>query len=104
MGNAISVCFKKYATFSGRASRSEYWFFYLFYIIIYVIGMVVESSAGITNLSTLFVLPILLPQLAVSVRRMHDTDHSGWFLLVPIYNLILLCTASTSGSNKHGDL
>ena len=66
--------------------------------------MVVESSAGITNLSTLFVLPILLPQLAVSVRRMHDTDHSGWFLLVPIYNLILLCTASTSGSNKHGDL
>jgi uncharacterized membrane protein YhaH (DUF805 family) len=104
MGNAISVCFKKYATFSGRASRSEYWFFYLFYIIIYVIGMVVESSAGITNLSTLFILPILLPQLAVSVRRMHDTDHSGWFLLVPIYNLILLCTASTSGSNKHGDL
>jgi uncharacterized membrane protein YhaH (DUF805 family) len=104
MGNAISVCFKKYATFSGRASRSEYWFFYLFYIIIYVVGMVVESSAGITNLSTLFVLPILLPQLAVSVRRMHDTDHSGWFLLVPIYNLILLCTASTSGSNKHGDL
>jgi len=104
MGNAISVCFKKYATFSGRASRSEYWFFYLFYIIIYVIGMVVESSAGITNLSTLFVLPILLPQLAVSVRRMHDTDHSGWFLLVPIYNLILLCTASTPGSNKHGDL
>ncbi len=104
MGNAISVCFKKYATFSGRANRSEYWFFYLFYIIIYVIGMVVESSAGITNLSTLFILPILLPQLAVSVRRMHDTDHSGWFLLVPIYNLILLCTASTSGSNKHGDL
>ena len=104
MGDAISVCFKKYATFSGRASRSEYWFFYLFYIIIYVIGMVVEISAGITNLSTLFILPILLPQLAVSVRRMHDTDHSGWFLLVPIYNLILLCTASTSGSNKHGDL
>ena len=104
MGNAISVCFKKYATFSGRASRSEYWFFYLFYIIVYFIGMVVEGATGITNLSTLFVLPILLPQLAVSVRRMHDTDHSGWFLLVPIYNLILLCTASTSGSNKHGDL
>lgn len=104
MGNAISVCFKKYATFSGRASRSEYWFFYLFYIIIYVIGMVVESSAGITYLSTLFILPIWLPQLAVSVRRMHDTNHSGWFLLVPIYNLILLCTASTSGSNNHGDL
>lgn len=104
MGNAISVCFKKYATFSGRASRSEFWFFYLFYIIVYFIGMVVEGAAGITNLSTLFILPLWLPQLAVSVRRMHDTDHSGWFILVPIYNLILLCTASTSGSNKHGDL
>jgi uncharacterized membrane protein YhaH (DUF805 family) len=104
MGNAISVCFKKYATFSGRASRSEYWFFYLFYIIIYVIGMVVEGAAGVVGLSYLFILPIWLPTLAASVRRMHDTDHSGWFLLVPIYNLVLLCTASTPGSNKHGDL
>jgi len=104
MGNAISVCFKKYATFSGRASRSEFWFFYLFYIIIYFIGMVVEGAAGVVGLSYLFILPLWLPQLAVSVRRMHDTDHSGWFILVPIYNLILLCTASTSGSNKHGDL
>ena len=104
MGNAISVCFKKYATFNGRASRSEYWFFYLFYMIIYVIGMVVESSAGIQNLSTLFVLPILLPQIAASVRRMHDTGRSGWFLLIPIYNLVLLCTASNPGSNKYGDL
>ena len=104
MGNAISVCFKKYATFTGRASRSEYWFFYLFYIIVYFIGMVVEGATGITNLSTLFVLPILLPSLAASVRRMHDTGHSGWFILVPIYNLILACTASNPGSNKYGDL
>ena len=104
MGNAISVCFKKYATFTGRASRSEFWFFYLFYIILYAIGMIVESSAGIANLSYLFVLPLWLPQLAVSIRRMHDTDRSGWFILVPIYNLVLLCTASTPGSNKHGDL
>lgn len=94
MGNAISVCFKKYATFSGRASRSEYWFFYLFYIIVYVLGMVIEGAAGIVGLSYLFILPIILPTLAVSVRRMHDTGHSGWFLLIPIYNLVLLCTAS----------
>jgi uncharacterized membrane protein YhaH (DUF805 family) len=95
MGNAISVCFKKYATFEGRASRSEFWFFYLFYIIIYVLGMVVEGAAGIANLSLLFIIPLWLPQLAVSVRRMHDTGRSGWFILVPIYNLVLLCTAST---------
>lgn len=104
MGNAVSVCFKKYATFTGRASRSEFWFFYLFYIIILIIGSVAESAAGITGLSYLFILPLWLPQLAVSVRRMHDTDRSGWFILVPIYNLVLLCTASTPGSNKHGDL
>jgi uncharacterized membrane protein YhaH (DUF805 family) len=104
MGNAISVCFKKYATFSGRASRSEYWFFYLFYVIVYLLGMVVEGAAGIAGLSYLVILPIFIPTLAVSVRRMHDTDRSGWFLLVPIYNLVLLCTSSTPGSNKHGDL
>ena len=104
MGNAISVCFKKYATFDGRASRSEFWYFYLFYIIILVIGSVVETAAGIANLRYLFIIPLWLPQLAVSVRRMHDTDRSGWFILVPIYNLVLLCTASTPGSNKHGDL
>ena len=128
MGNAISVCFKKYATFDGRASRSEFWYFYLFYIIILFIGSVVETAAGIANLSYLFIIPLWLPQLAVSVRRMHDTDRSGWFILVPIYNLILLCTATNPpcdqnpvkklenvelrrrhrvgsfGSNKHGDL
>ena len=104
MGNAISVCFKKYATFGGRASRSEFWYFYLFYIIILFIGSVVETAAGIANLSYLCIIPLWLPQLAVSVRRMHDTDRSGWFILVPIYNLILLCTASNPGSNKYGDL
>jgi len=104
MGTAISVCFKKYATFGGRASRSEYWFFYLFYVIVYVLGMVIEGAAGIVGLSYLFILPIFLPTLAVAVRRMHDTGRSGWFLLVPIYNLVLACSASNPGSNKYGDL
>jgi len=104
MGNAISVCFKKYATFEGRASRSEFWYFYLFYVIVYLLGMVVEGAAGIANLSYLFIIPLWLPQLAVSVRRMHDTGRSGWFILVPFYNLVLACTPSNPGSNKYGDL
>jgi uncharacterized membrane protein YhaH (DUF805 family) len=104
MGNAISVCFSKYATFSGRASRSEYWFFYLFYAIIYVAGMIVEGAVGITGISYVFILPIMLPTIAAAVRRMHDSGRSGWFLLVPIYNLVLACTPSTPGSNKYGDL
>ena len=104
MGNAISACFKKYATFTGRASRSEYWFFTLFYVIVYFLFSLMETATGIVGLSYVPYVAMFIPSLSVSVRRMHDTDRSGWFILVPIYNLVLLCTASTPGSNKHGDL
>jgi uncharacterized membrane protein YhaH (DUF805 family) len=104
MGNAISVCFTKYATFSGRASRREYWYFYLFYIIAYVAGMIVDATAGSGYIQYLFIIPLWLPQVAVGVRRMHDVGKSGWFLLVPIYNLILLCSVSQPSTNKFGDL
>jgi len=92
MGNAISACFKKYATFSGRASRSEYWFFYLFYAIVF------------STLQYLFIIPLWLPLFAAGIRRIHDTGRSGWFILVPIYNLVLLVSSSNPGSNKYGDL
>lgn len=104
MGNAISVCFKKYATFTGRASKSEYWYFYLFYIIAYVAGMILDSSAGSQVIQFLFIAPLWMPQIAVGVRRMHDVGRSGWFLLIPIYNIVLLCSASEPGTNKYGDL
>jgi uncharacterized membrane protein YhaH (DUF805 family) len=104
MGNAISTCFSKYATFSGRASRSEYWFFYLFYIIIYIVGLIVSAVVGNSMLVYIFTIPVWLPQIAAAIRRMHDVGRSGWFILVPIYNLVLLCTASNPGTNKYGDL
>jgi len=104
MGNAISVCFKKYATFEGRASRSEFWYFTLFYLIVSFLSGIVEGATGITGLSYIPYLAFLIPSIAVSCRRMHDTGRSGWFQLVPIYNLILACTASNPGSNKYGDL
>jgi uncharacterized membrane protein YhaH (DUF805 family) len=103
MGNAISICFSKYATFTGRASRSEYWYFYLLYIIAYVAGMILDATAGSGYIQYLFIVPLWLPQIAVGVRRMHDVGKSGWFLLIPIYNLILLCSESNPGSNKYGD-
>jgi uncharacterized membrane protein YhaH (DUF805 family) len=103
MGNAISSCFSKYATFTGRAKRSEYWFFYLFYIIIYVVGAIAGAVVGNENLMYLFIAPLIIPLLAAGVRRMHDVGRSGWFILVPIYNLVLLCTDSNPGSNKYGD-
>lgn len=101
MGNAISACFSKYATFSGRATRSEYWFFYLFYVIMYVVGAVIDAAAGTTFIMYLIILALWLPLLAAGVRRNHDVGKSGWFILVPIYNLVLLCSPSV-GDNQYG--
>ena len=103
MGNAISACMKKYITFSGRATRSEFWFFYLFYMIIYIVGATVGVVVDSQFVMYLFILPLFIPMLAASVRRMHDVGRSGWFYLVPIYNIVLLCTNSNSGTNKYGD-
>jgi len=104
MGNAISTCFNKYATFTGRASRSEFWYFYLFYIIALIAGMIIDASIGTSFVQYLAILVLWLPMLAAEVRRMHDVGKSGWFILVPFYNLVLLCTSSNPGSNKYGDL
>ena len=86
---------KKYAVFSGRARRSEYWFFILFYILIYVVlaiidGMMGSSSgkSGVGLLTGLYALAMIIPSLAVLVRRLHDTDHSGWWVLIGLVPLI----------------
>ena len=102
MGKAISACMSKYATFSGRASRSEYWFFYLFYMIMYFIGAIVGVAMESSWIMYLFIAPFFLPTLAAGVRRIHDTGRSGWFFLVPIYNIILLIQSGTPGDNKYG--
>jgi len=104
MGNAVSACLKKYATFEGRASRSEYWFFALFYIIVSLLSGFIEGITGIMGLGYLPFLALFIPSIAVGCRRMHDVGRSGWFQLVPIYNLILALTPSNPGTNKYGDL
>lgn len=91
----ISVL-KKYAVFSGRASRKEYWMFILFNIIFGIIASIIDSIIGIKIYGSgliinLYTLAILIPSLAVSVRRLHDTGRSGWWLLiesVPIIGII----------------
>lgn len=104
MGDAVSVCFKKYATFEGRASRSEFWFFTLFYLIVSVAAGIVEGVTGFVGLGYVPLFAMFIPSISVSCRRMHDAGRSGWFQLVPIYNLILACTPSNPGTNKYGDL
>ena len=112
MNHFINVL-KKYATFSGRATRSEYWYFVLIYSITYTILMGIDLAIGTFNqelmdkgsflgfLSTTYSLILFLPSLAVTVRRLHDINKSGWwvlFILVPIIGFILLvvylCTNS----------
>lgn len=90
---SISTCLKKYSSFNGRASRSEYWWFYLVYFVcscIPYIGFIV-SLAG------------MLPVLAAGVRRLHDTNNSGWWLLCPIYNIVLLASPGSNGPNRYND-
>lgn len=93
---------KKYAVFSGRARRSEYWYFALFSTIISFILELIAATSGATVIPTIYSLIVFLPGLAVGVRRMHDVNKSGWFFLIPIYNLILLFTEGTTGSNDYG--
>lgn len=82
---SITTCLSKYADFNGRASRSEYWWFWVFISLVQAITSLIDPT-----LFAICQLGLLLPTLAVGVRRMHDTGHSGWFLIVPIYNIILL--------------
>lgn len=132
-GESISTCFSKYATFSGRASRSEFWWFALFLAIADVVmSSMSEALSGIWNLAT------VLPYAAVAWRRLHDTDRTGLWALAPlipmivagiglatapsfnefgpvfwigvagtavltIVNLVFWATRGTSGSNQYGE-
>jgi len=107
MVEAITRAFKKYAHFNGRASRSELWWFQLFYWLVTYAGQVVATLAfGIETLSSLLVislidLVLIIPLIAVLARRMHDTDHSGWWQLVLFVNLYFAVIKGTNGPNKY---
>ena len=86
---AIRDALSKYATFSGRSSRSAYWWFYLFNILILVAALLVDLALGTSGIIYGLVgLGLLLPNLAVAARRLHDSGHSAWWLLIGILPLI----------------
>lgn len=107
---------KKYADFSGRAPRAEYWWFYLLIIIGYIVATILDSLLGLDGavgpygiVTALFGLAVLIPSIAVGARRLHDTDRSGWWLLIgliPLIGAIVLLVffvlPGTQGSNRFG--
>jgi len=113
---AIQSGFKNYVNFQGRAIRSEFWWFILFYLIIICVPEYLayhELSSGhpgaFSGVVDLIALAFLLPNLGLAVRRLHDTGRSGWWVLIgliPIVGWILViiwyCTPGTVGPNKYG--
>lgn len=96
------IVLKKYVEFNGRARRSEYWYFFLFN---FLVSFAIDYWGAMTQnraFGTIYFLAVLIPGIAVSVRRMHDTGKSGWYILIPIYGLILACTDGNQGPNKYG--
>jgi uncharacterized membrane protein YhaH (DUF805 family) len=93
---------QNYTGFTGRARRSEYWYFFLFNLIISLALNFIGALSGMFFLGTIYSIAVLLPSLAVGVRRMHDVGKSGWFLLIPIYNFILALTEGEKGENQYG--
>jgi uncharacterized membrane protein YhaH (DUF805 family) len=108
-GQAISSGFSKYVNFSGRACRSEYWFWVLFVLIADVVAIAIDAAIGMQIVGSLFGLAVLLPGLAVTVRRLHDLDRTGWWIflgLIPLVGAIILiiwfCSKGTDGLNRFG--
>ena len=113
MQKSIKICFKKYANFNGRASRSEYWWFQLFYIIVAFVAVIfdsmyIDNSQTMGPLELVTTLALLLPALAVTARRLHDVGRSGWWMLIfitvigMIPLLIWYISVGTKSKNKYG--
>ena len=123
---SVKSVFSKYATFTGRASRSEYWYFTLFNIItstlLFLLGIAIGAATGGSDgvpgglivgyiLYIIYGLGVLIPSLAVTVRRLHDTNNSGWLILlglIPcvggIVLLVFMILQGTNGENQYGDI
>jgi uncharacterized membrane protein YhaH (DUF805 family) len=108
-GQAIASGFSNYVNFSGRAARSEYWYWVLFYILAALVTLTIDLMIGMRLTLTIFSLAAFLPSLALNIRRLHDLDRTGWWVLlhfIPLVGAIILiiwfCTEGTQGPNRFG--
>ena len=103
---SLQTCYKKFFDFSGRASKSEYWWFQLYNTILYILTLVFQNDLAL--LFSILVIANLIPVFAAGVRRVHDSNKSGWWILisfVPIaglYIFVLLITDGSKGKNRFG--
>ena len=98
---------KKYAVFNGRSTRPEFWYFMLFNVIILLVLFFIDHAVGTERsgsglLRGIYSLAVLLPAFGVEIRRMHDTNHSGWWILCPIVNIVFWAQDGTAVENKYG--
>ncbi|MGB3417980.1 MAG: DUF805 domain-containing protein [Mesorhizobium sp.] len=113
--NAYFDAMRRYATFSGRSTRSQYWLYTLISFLFLCIAGIFDVALGFADENVMLITGIVylahfIPTIAVTVRRLHDTDRSGWWMLIPfvpvvglIAILIFLCMPSTPGANRFGD-
>jgi uncharacterized membrane protein YhaH (DUF805 family) len=105
---AVTSCFGKYVGFEGRAPRSEYWYWTLFSVIANIVAGIIDSALSLGLVGLVVSLALLLPSIAVSIRRLHDLDRTGWWLLIVLTGIgaiVLLvwdCMKGTTGSNRFG--
>ena len=107
--DAVKTCFSKYVDFNGRASRSEYWYFVLFNVIVSIVAGTVDQLIGMQAVAGIASLALLLPGLAVAVRRLHDVGKKWTYILMSliplvgwIFVLIAVCKDSEPGENQFG--
>ena len=107
--DSIKLGFSNYVNFTGRACRSEYWYWILFVFIGFVVAEIIDALTGKPIFYTLFSLAVIIPNIAIGVRRLHDLDRSGWWLLlsfIPLVGAIILiiwfCGKGTDGPNRFG--
>ena len=107
---------KQYVVFSGRSQRKEYWYFFLFNILALFLLVFIDDAVGTLNpetgqglISTIYMLAVILPYFGVGIRRLHDTNRTGWWLLLgfvpiigPIVLIVFFCLDSNQEENKYG--
>ena len=105
----LKVVRDNYANFNGRASRQEYWMFFLFNMIFAIVITGIDIILGIGFLNGIYSLAVMIPGIAVGIRRLHDIGKSGWMLLIvlipiigSIWLIVLMVTASNPSENKYG--